>query len=833
MKQIYASGNLPTNMSFTPAEDAHVVPLESLAPSVRANSQGVTFNEQQLALSFGGYAPPPASFDQPERKLPIRLALLGNSTTGRMLTHVAPNGTTYFAHTLLDVPNSADAQSAIQTWGSPLWQRYEPENAGELPELPYLPVADVLDDSALKDWLSSPIRRDLLEYVLAALLTTPATTRITLAAAAEDVAKIVYAVTRCLPSSLLNDFTFSTYEADPLACAARLVGHDTGSPTIDLPDACYAGSSVAYNPTIERKTTLRNEVPFAEFAVNALANAEFSQLDDLHSTWHRLGLHDASQFDLVFRLARGTGVMTKDEALQGLQHPPLAAWISAREDALKQFLDWALEDRQFASLGFGRVLQALRQKASTIAKLGENVRRQGMDAIRSGETVKAANALEIILPMTTPSKAQAVWGEVISEFSDPDKLNWETRCFLLPRLIRFKQQAGVKGIAPELTPWITVPSEKLGELLKLELPRPYPLQASRISLKNELRPSTELTQTLGQHPNLTLRLLQPEDVNDSVEADRLVTLFETLLRETPTHAWFENLLANADHYPTPLLNRFFEAILATGQIDADRLIRSRGDELLRLFAGQSGLERIGSQFLLTSPADVLNNPNIGRFLDTLGNEPSFSVELKKRISAIHTVRAYSTNPTFTTETMKPVAAAFEVTPPVLPSNTKLELFGIVAGELATHAENSDFQADFERVLVELGPVLANEPADMYENLLREIRSRTDVFRKPTLLSGFLAVALGAHRNMELDNKLDGLDVQAFALANECAKRGGANLLRELDKRSEEWPKAARTQWNFLAAAVRPRGAMGLVRDAGLILAGAVVASVVWAIVTLM
>ena len=213
--------------------------------------------------------------------------------------------------------------------------------------------------------------------------------------------------------------------------------------------------------------------------------------------------------------------MNKDEALQGLQHPPLAAWISAREDALTQFLEWALEDRQFASVGFVRVLQALRQKASTIAKLGENVRKQGFDAIRSGETVKAANALEIILPMTTPSKAQAVWGDVIAEFSNPETLSWEIRCFLLPRLIRFKQQAGVKELAPELTPWITLPSDKLGELLRLELPRPYPLQACRICLKNELRPSSELTQTLGQHPSLTLRLLQPVDVNDSVEADRL------------------------------------------------------------------------------------------------------------------------------------------------------------------------------------------------------------------------------------------------------------------------------------------------------------------------
>ena len=185
--------------------------------------------------------------------------------------------TTYFAHTLLNVPNSADAQSAIQTWGSPLWQRHDPENMGDLPELPYLPVADVLDDASLKDWLSSPSRRDLLEYVLAALLTTPATTRITVAATADDVAKIVYAVTRCLPTGVLNDFTFSTYEADPLACAARLVGHDTGSSSVDLPDACYHGQGVAYNPAIERKTSFKNEVPFAEFAVNALANAELSR----------------------------------------------------------------------------------------------------------------------------------------------------------------------------------------------------------------------------------------------------------------------------------------------------------------------------------------------------------------------------------------------------------------------------------------------------------------------------------------------------------------------------------------------------------------------------
>ena len=76
-------------------------------------------------------------------------------------------------------------------------------------------------------------------------------------------------------------------------------------------------------------------------------------------------------------------------------------------------------------------------------------------------------------------------------------------------------------------------------------------------------------------------------------------------------------------------------------------------------------------------------------------------------------------------------------------------------------------------------------------------------------------------------RLDGTDGQAFAVAAEAARRGGNRLLNELDRRSEGWPKAARTQWGFLRAAVRPRGFRGLLRDAGLLLAGAAAASLCW------
>lgn len=105
-------------------------------------------------------------------------------------------------------------------------------------------------------------------------------------------------------------------------------------------------------------------------------------------------------------------------------------------------------------------------------------------------------------------------------------------------------------------------------------------------------------------------------------------------------------------------------------------------------------------------------------------------------------------------------------------------------------------------------------------------------RHPGLMSGFLAVALGGAASAELAGKLDGLDVQAFALASEAARHGGNRLLNNLDRRTEGWPKAARTQWGFLLAAVRPRGFRGLVRDAGLVLSGAAAATAVWWVLAL-
>jgi hypothetical protein len=809
MKQLFAAGTL-----------AHEPAHAGLA-AVRAASAGVNPDQLVAALSTAQYALTPNH--SPDRSRPVRLALL-NTPSGRVLTHIAPNDGTYFAHALLDVPATADAQLAIQTWGSPQWQRHDTGGASDLPDLPYLPVADVLDDGAVRKWLDAPARRDLLEFVLTALLGTPPATRIVVAAPADDVARVVYAVTRVLPPGLLDDFTFSTYEADPLACPARLVGHDPGADDGELPPGCYADGVVAFNPATGRRSELGVVVPFAPFAVQALASGECGPVDEVKSTWQRLGLTDRGQFDLVFRLARGTGVWTKEEAAEALKHPPLAAWVATRSDAVKQFLDWALDDRRFATESFTRVVQALRQKPDQIAKVGRAVHEQAVKLVRTGDLVLTANALEVVLPMVAPAKATAVWGELLGQLGDPTPLTWPMRSYLLPRFVRYKHQQGATGVDPALSRWVDVPTDKLGELLALDLPRAYQLAAGWAALNRDGEPTAELARTLGRHPSLTLALLQPDE--HGLSDDRSVRLFETLLVEVPDHPWFEDLLGAAADYPAALLNRFFETTLTAGKVDADRVVRTQGPRLLELFAGQSGLDRVGTLFLANPPADLLHNPTLLSFLDRVAEEPRVGEPLKARIAAVKAVRGYLDGPAFTAETMTPTADALRLTPPAVPPTAKGEVFTAVSDALARRAGSDSLQADLESALVHFGDVLANGPADLFENLLRDLRGRTDFARQPGLVQAFLAVSLGAAKSPELAGKLDGLDVQAFAVATEAAKAGGAKLLAEIDLRTADWPKAARTQWGFLKAAVQPRGR--LLRDVTLFLAGAAVASAGWA-----
>jgi hypothetical protein len=244
-------------------------------------------------------------------------------------------------------------------------------------------------------------------------------------------------------------------------------------------------------------------------------------------------------------------------------------------------------------------------------------------------------------------------------------------------------------------------------------------------------------------------------------------------------------------------------------------------------AGQSGLDLLGTRLLAQPPADLLADKRVLEVLARLLEAPKTGATLKRQIAAVQAVRKYLDAPTFSAESLASVAAALAATPPALPPSAKGEVRAVLAQELARRARVETVQEDLEAALTHLGGVLADSPSQLYESLLAELRQRADFGRQADVVHALLAVALGAVQSSELAGKLEGLDGHAFAVASQAARRGGKRLLNEVDRRSEAWPQAARRQWGFLLAAVRPRGLRGMLRDTSLVLAGAGAATICW------
>jgi hypothetical protein len=824
MKQLYSSGPLPGRS--TPASGGPQVKAGQQLPAFKAASRGLRPEEVQTALTNTGYALPPNWTADGAGQLPVRLALLQTGSSGRMLAHVSPNGGTYFAHALLNVPATADAQMAIKTWGSPRWQRHDVDGTAELPELPYLPVADFLDDETLRTWLAESAHRSMLEFVISALLVTTVETRIVVAAPAEDVARIVYAVTRVLPHNLIEEFTFSTYESNPQSPSIRLIGHDTGTSGNDLPGACYDRGSVAFNLVSGRKSDLRSEVPFSAFAVEAVANGDTKLLDELQTTWQLLGLTDARHFDLVYRLSHGSPMLTKEEAAAAVSHPTLAAWISAHPGTLSKYVSWALEDADFAHRALSRLIPPARKKGDVISRLATEVEKAGLSAVLSGDRARTTNALEVILPMASPARANAVWGDVLAEVRDPNSLTWEMRQHLLPRLVRFKHQSGpVAGVDSALAGWLDVPAEHLHDLFTLDLPKPYLLESARRTLGRAGEPTAIFARAVSSHPDVVLHLLR-----DETSGDRAAALLGILLTEAPDKHWFDDVLAAGETFSAGARNRLFEVALSAGTIDPDHVIRTQGKALLNLFAGGSGLDQLCRMFLKNPPADILTDRTVLDFLGKLNDEPNAGQDVKDRISSVQVVRQFLDKPDFSADALSPVVSAVTDLSAILPASCRVQMLEAVSGEINQRATSASLQQDLELALHHLGPVLAENPAALYRELLRRQRARGDSRNSHRIEHAFLAIALGAVHNQDGAKELEGLEAEAFAIATATARRRGRRGIAEIETVSKNWPKSARTQWGFLVEAIRPKEIGRSFREMCLFAAGAGAATAVWFVV---
>jgi hypothetical protein len=360
-------------------------------------------------------------------------------------------------------------------------------------------------------FLGEEDHRNLLRYMLSAVLMLPPNGRLFIAAPAETVALCVYGLLRVLPVSLLADVTFSTYEHSPLLCGARVVGTSwAGRTNLDLPAACYAPPNVGLNVFRDNRSALAHFLPFAEHAVAALAGSDWQQLDQFSATCERLGSSEPLLIDRVYRMGASPRSFDRDDAREALRNPHTARLLIANAEIRPRLLSWLLDDPQFAHDAVPRIAEAGRSDRAVLSALASGVQEEALASVPLGRRERVEHALERVAPGLSPNPDNEVWLRVGEAVADPHSLTWDMFAYFLPRVIR---AAGCRV----RDAWLSVPSERLTDLLRLDLSDEEKYDASALCLRTQGKGTSAVVQALLPYPTVfwtTLErfLKRPEDV---------------------------------------------------------------------------------------------------------------------------------------------------------------------------------------------------------------------------------------------------------------------------------------------------------------------------------
>lgn len=822
MKQAYFASLDRSSALVNGSTSRHDSTTHSISLEFRpcAASSGVT-NEQLSALTpLVRYQPP----SHANGTAPVSLALLHTPTIGRVLSHgtqaPAADGlpSHCFTHVLLDVPATLDAHQAIQTWGSDQWQKSAADGLGELSDALIPPVSVELDDASLTSFLSDEKHRECFQFMLAAILSTSHESHIFVAAPSKLVALCVYGLTRTLPASMLETLTFSTYEHAPLESPARIVGTVPDTEDHELPPTCYDGAGVGINYYTGTKTSLDQNIPFVDFAMQVLSSGNFGPLDDFRATWQRLGLRDNSLIDVVYRLGRGPDAITKDEAIKALQDSALASWVCTRTEYQHLFLNWALEDVEFATGTFPRVVNALRQKPDHLNQIAKTIHEAGLKALQEGDITRTRCALEVMLPVASPASGQGIWNELLNRKLDPEALTWDMRSYLIPKFTRLRPLGNGQSLDTEMSRWLKIPAEKLRTLLGMSLSQGY-----QVATCMELLKSTEnlgaVAQALSANRPLAMVVLQqlittPEGKTVAPE------LFAQILKEEPQPGWLHELFNLDPPVPASILNRCIGAALDEGPstLDPVPFVKEHGAAILERLDGQSNLDRLAGHLLNGQAGDLLENPAIYSFFLGLESRSGISGPVEERLKAILLVNRYFETPTVRPDQLNMISLAMQLEPKLFGPATNARLLRAALSSMGTIT----FQDELVALLLSWGP-LFNGPSALYRECLKQCQESKYFWKQPDQIQAFLAVALDGTTSEALNAQTEGLEAEAYSLVENMVRRGGRKAWDDMNARMADWPRAARRQWQFLSQAVLPANGRGVSRDiiAGLVGGGVV------------
>lgn len=300
---------------------------------VRAATPGFDPARLRAATAYAGYKLPETSplNEDAVARAPVRLALLDTPDLGRVLIHSVyigqegqgTRGGNFFTHLITDLPSDLNLGRVAGLWGNRFWRVADGDDIElALPE-PALPAESRPTTFAPREFVADPRRREMLQFVLDALLMPAhAGKRIYLAAPPHEVAECVYLVALALPSALTAKLTFSTYEYAPPTCRALVIGSD---PEANLPAGCYSGTGLGFQRGTGQKSDLGSSTTYATFVVNQFASGRESELAKYKKWFDQKDVSAPEMVECGFYIAtKQSGKLSPDQITLALTHPGLA-----------------------------------------------------------------------------------------------------------------------------------------------------------------------------------------------------------------------------------------------------------------------------------------------------------------------------------------------------------------------------------------------------------------------------------------------------------------------------------------------------------------------------
>jgi hypothetical protein len=545
---------------------------------VRAASEGVSAQEQQSAQRYVDYKLPEGmSPETSPREAPVRLALVDTPELGRILVHsthlgkdpVTKRTGNYFTHlVLLGKPPALDPMRAVRSFGNGFWKWNYEDGPVELgpADLKRIGEGGRLNDKELGTFLQSSGKKELLRFLLRAVLTTPEGTRVFIAAPPDDVAMCVYGLLRVLPRGLQEGLTFSTAETDPFACPARVVGvRPPVGPDQDMPPACYAGGCAGFNPLTDRRSELPGDPELAGTLLGLLEKRQFQEIDDILATVEALGVPDVGSMELALRLHSRNCPLGRQDAEAALPIPALARLVAASQSNRNQIVLWAARDPVFSRAHLRHLVDACgREDREQLARVALE---EGLNYLKAKPTRldQARHVLETVLPALPPLPG-GVWRTLAGMRELPGSVDLEARLYLLPKLLG-EQDA-------DLGRWLRAGNPKaLGQILALRIDECFKSRAAELYLEDS-PPDAAAAVLARQGEQFLLGLV------GRLDEDHGGKLFEAALPKLDPQRLFEKLCARPNPYPLKARDAWLCKLLEAAPDAGVRWAEARGQDLL-------------------------------------------------------------------------------------------------------------------------------------------------------------------------------------------------------------------------------------------------------------